>query len=137
MKAFGIGLGRVSKRKRNRNISEADRAAAARLLKIWNDAKRVRKFKQEDVAAEFGWTQGMISQYLNAHAALGVAATLKFARYLGCRPTDIRPDYESLLASDLTQEAIELAVAWQEIPDASYRAYFQKLIAGWSDRKAG
>lgn len=127
----------MRKRKHNRTITPADIEAAANLKKIWTREKKVRKFKQADVGAELGWTQGMISSYLNGHAALGVAATLKFSRYLGCRPTDIRPDYESLLTTGLTREAIELAFLWQEIPDPNYRAYFQKLIAGWTDRKTG
>lgn len=128
----------VGSSKRKRTITPADVAAAANLRDIWEREKRSRKFTQEEVAAEFGWSsQGSVSQYLTGKMALGVAATLKFARYLGCRPTDIRPDYESQLASGLTQEAVELAFMWQEIPDENFRTYFQKLLAGWSDRQVG
>jgi transcriptional regulator with XRE-family HTH domain len=129
----------VAKKKHNRKITPADKEAAARLMAIWNREKKDRGFTQVDAGADLGMSQGAISQYLNADMALGVAATLKFARYLDVQPSEIRPDYDILLTvgTDLSREAIELAYLWQEIPDVNYRIYFQKLIAGWTDRKVG
>jgi transcriptional regulator with XRE-family HTH domain len=109
-------------KKSNRNITEKDRAAAARLSDLWYSAKEQRKFTQETAADELGWTQGAISQYINGDLALGIKATLKFAQFLGCHPTDIRDDLEELGLDpgDLSPDAIALALHWQERlpPDA-------------------
>lgn len=73
-----------------------------------------------------GWSsaQSVVSQYLNARMSLGVVATLKFAKFLGCKPTDIRPDLANLglEPGDLSIDAIQLAIHWQGLPYDSRRA---------------
>lgn len=99
----------VEKSKHNRSITEADRAAAARLRDLW-EAERPRR-TQADLAEEYGESanQSLISQYLGGTLAIGVAATLKFARIFNVPPSAIRPDIEDL-------QAAELSIAYAQLP---------------------
>src|ERR1041384_5965669 len=96
----------------NRTITDDDRAAAANLRKLWDREQSFRSFTQESAADELGWTQGLIRQYLNARAAIGLEATIKFARFLRCTPLDIRPDLEHLISDAsgaMSQSDVEFA----------------------------
>src|SRR5690348_13089218 len=112
---------RISARMANRTITVEDREAAANLRRLWEREKSFRSFTQETAADELGWSQGMISQYLSgAHAALGVEATLKFARFLRCNPLEIRPDLEHLVATEHTamgDSDVEFAALLSRIPE--------------------
>jgi transcriptional regulator with XRE-family HTH domain len=111
-----------------RTITPEDLAAAARLKALWEQKQKERGFTQETAADELGITQGAVSQYINGGIALGIAATIKFARFLGCEPSEIRPDYEHLLVVGLSREAIELAEAWETSTDTRLKKYIQQLI---------
>ncbi len=87
---------------RKAKMDPADLAAAKRLLAIWNEklaeARDSRSpFTQESAGeAMGGMTQGAVSQYLGAKIPLGYGATLKFAKFLGVPPTEIRADLDAL-----------------------------------------
>ena len=49
------------------------------------------KFTQIEAAAQIGFTQGAISQYLNNLTKLGPQTTIKFANFLDVDPRDIDP----------------------------------------------
>ncbi len=122
-----------------RTITDADRDAARRLIDLWNTAKEGRGFTQEEATSEFGWSQGAISGYLNAHIALGVTATFKFALFLRCSPRDIRPDLDEMLgalAGELSADAIELAAAGEGITDQHLKSYFRNAILAYPAEQA-
>src|SRR5689334_7307666 len=122
---------RLASRMPNRTITDDDRVAAVNLRKIWEREKAFRSFTQETAADELGWTQGMISQYLGARAALGVEATLKLSRFLRCNPLDIRPDLEHLVQSEntaMTDSDVEFATLLSQIPEGPPKDSLLQLI---------
>ena len=88
------------KKKPARNITKADREAAARLRALWDAKPRDQRPTQADMAHLLGGSsQSLTSQYLNAVIALNYKAVLTFAETLGCSPEAIRDDLpEQLLA---------------------------------------
>jgi transcriptional regulator with XRE-family HTH domain len=117
-----------------RQITEADLAAARALERLWEKAKkqaadRGRKLTQKEAAADMGWTQGMVSQYIQGITPLGAVAVLKWAQYLGCKPTDIRRDFQfsDLTPGELSPEAAEVGVRWEALP-APIRSAIRDLI---------
>lgn len=130
------------KNSRRRNITEADRRAAAKLKEIWlreQDRRKntPQKFTQESAGLDMGWGQSAVSQYLQCHISLGVVATLKFARYLGCKPTDIRSDLAELgiEPGQLSIEAIQLAIHWQENLPPDARQVASNFIFSFPDKE--
>lgn len=116
-------------------LTEADRDAARRLRERWESEKESRGFTQDDAAEDMGITQGMVSQYLTAHTPLGVVAVLRFAKFLHCRPVDIRPDYEHLLATEISSEAFELASIWQTLPaDDPMKQYIRNVLLNYPNK---
>jgi len=98
-----------------RSLTAREQIAAANLSQLWTEKKKSgRRLVQKDAAAEFGMTQGMISQYLKGKTALGVKATMEFAIFLDVRPADIDPEFEfsSLAPGDLPPESIEVTLGW-------------------------
>jgi transcriptional regulator with XRE-family HTH domain len=65
--------------------------AVKNLRRIWESKKSDMKFTQVTAAQELGWSQGLISHYLNNITDLGPMATIKFANFLGVDPRDIDP----------------------------------------------
>lgn len=110
-------------------MSQADKDAAAALRTIWNHRAKQLGLTQEKLAHDWDVTQGLISQYINAHTPLGVVATLRFAKVLKVRPNEIRKDFEytDTLASELTPEAIEIASLWMALPK-NLRADLKRTI---------
>ena len=66
--------------------------AVKNLRRIWESKKSDMKFTQVTAAQELGWSQGLISHYLNNITDLGPMATIKFANFLGVDPRDIDPE---------------------------------------------
>lgn len=84
-----------------RKITQADTDAALRLKNLWQEHKARTGMTQLEASEAMGYTtQGIVAAYLNCHAALGVGATLKFAKILGVSPLDIRPDINDLMPSE-------------------------------------
>ena len=65
--------------------------AVTNLRKIWAQKKQEMKFTQIEAAAQIGFTQGAISQYLNNLTKLGPQTTIKFANFLDVDPRCIDP----------------------------------------------
>lgn len=119
---------------RKRELSNAEIEAAQNLKKIWNEKRKVLKISQEEMAFKCGWSgQSAFSQYLHSRIPLNTDAVLKIAKILEVHPTEIMPEIAALMptsqkievkkvdkiqetAYGLTQEAIEFAKAWQELP---------------------
>lgn len=96
------------------NASDTTPVAVKNLRRIWEAKKSDMKFTQVTAAQELGWSQGLISHYLNNITDLGPLATIKFANFLGVDPREIDPDIAADLpkttshhfkyvASDMTQ----------------------------------
>lgn len=78
-----------------RTITDEDRAAARRLRGYWHDYKQRNKgISQENAGSRIGFSQAVFSQYLLCTIPLGFEATVKFARLLGVKPEEIRPDMD-------------------------------------------
>lgn len=81
----------------NRTITEQDKKNAARLKALWEGKKGSLGLTQVTAAKALGYkTQSMVSQLLNAQAALNTDAILKWAQLLQVSPTDIDPSLSSL-----------------------------------------
>lgn len=84
-----------------RKITQSDKDAAVRLKRYWQEHKARTGMTQLEAADVMGYkTQSIVASYLHCHAALGVGATLKFAKLLGVSPLDLRPDINDLLPGD-------------------------------------
>ena len=81
------------------NIREANRLRA-----LWESKKKALGLVQRDVAKQLNWTQGAISQYLNAHTALNTDTILTFARLLQVDPSQIRPG----ILDNINEETTEM-----------------------------
>jgi len=73
------------------------------LRAIWEQKKIEMQFTQVEAAKELGWSQGAISHYLNNITALGPAAVIKFANFLGVDPLDIDPEVKEFLPNVRTR----------------------------------
>ena len=83
-----------------RELDAREREAAQNIKRLWNE-KRIREDVTETEAAKaLGWSQSMFAHYKNGRQPAGVHAIVKLAEYFGCKPTDIRPDYPSLVGLD-------------------------------------
>lgn len=115
---------------KKRELSPNEIEAAKRLRKIWDAKKKELNLSQEKIAFECNWSgQSAFSQYYHGRVPLNTEAVLKLAKALQVEPTEIMPEIASLLPKSqptigqiqettygLTQEAIEFAKAWQELP---------------------
>lgn len=97
-----------------RDASGTTPVAVKNLRRIWEAKKSDMKFTQVTAAHELGWSQGLISHYLNNITDLGPLATIKFANFLGVDPREIDPQivqdlpktmshHFKYLASDMTK----------------------------------
>src|SRR5687768_9541821 len=86
---------------RKAKMAPGDFYAAKHLQLIWNEKlaqarDEGRGWTQEQAGEAMNMTQGAVSQYLGAKIPLGYGATLKFAKFLGVPPSDIRSDLDAL-----------------------------------------
>lgn len=83
-----------------RNITAADREAAARLKSLWLAIPKERRPTQQALADAFPGdaNQSLISQYMTGKIALNFRAVRFFARQLGCPESAIRHDLPEQLA---------------------------------------
>lgn len=80
-------------------LSDADRASAANLRRLWDAKKSKLGLTQDKAAEELGFgTQGAVSHYLNAYTPLNTDTVLKFAALLKVSPSEIDPNITDLLA---------------------------------------
>jgi len=88
-------------------LTIAQKKYADNLKKIWNKKKQEwrqkgKKLTQERAAEQLGFeTQGAISQYLNGKVALNDSTILKFSKFLGCNPGQIKPELDSFINKDI------------------------------------
>jgi hypothetical protein len=96
-------------------LTAADKEGARLLRKVFKASGKTRA----EVIEAYGETSrgtklsvGMFSQYLHGHTRIGPYACMKLASALGCLPTDIRPDFQSLpiQAVDLPPDVLRLAL---------------------------
>ncbi|MDI3259491.1 MAG: helix-turn-helix transcriptional regulator [Sinobacteraceae bacterium] len=83
---------------KKRALTPQEAAVCARLRRIWAAKAPGLGLTQELAAEALGMSQGAVSHYLNGRNALGVEATLRWAKLLGVPPTEINPAIDSLLS---------------------------------------
>jgi phage repressor protein C with HTH and peptisase S24 domain len=98
---------------RNRTITAADRAAAERLQRIWDEKARTLGVTQDTVAEIMDTTQGAISQFLRCKIALNPKAVLAFAKALNVDFREIRSDLPALRM--LQEDAPTYSDGWIDI----------------------
>jgi transcriptional regulator with XRE-family HTH domain len=113
-----VALASLIMTNRKAKPTAADKMAARRLKAIWDNRLAKARLEghawtQETAGAEMGITQGAISQYLNGDIRLGYGAVLKFAKFLGVAPTEIRDDLDSLPKEADEEDFIPLRASTQ------------------------
>lgn len=78
---------------KRRLLSPADRAAAQRLLRVWQEKKGPMGLTMEKVGFDLGMGKSAVSQYLHGSMPLGIEVTIRFAKLLGVEPTVIHPEW--------------------------------------------
>ena len=121
-----------------RNFSQAERDAAVRLRRLWNQQKRELHLTQEKVAHLCGWsTQGAFSQYLLGRIPLNTEAVFKIAKAIQVAPESIMPEIADLLSGEADQpllgdSVIQLALAIKSLPEKE-RVAIQTLVDSLTD----
>lgn len=91
--AIGTLPGMAEKRDKSANMTPADKAAAKRLMAIWNAKHRGLDLTQQRAGQLLGdISQGAVGHYLHGRMPLGLGAVQKFAGLLGVDPRSIRDD---------------------------------------------
>lgn len=105
-------------KKGKRKITPADLKAAENLYKLWQLKKKELNLTQKELAELMGVTQGSLSSWFHGYAAIGTNALLKFSRFLGVAPTEIRPDFAYTdSVADLSPDVIRMANKLQGLPE--------------------
>lgn len=114
---------------KKRTFTDADTQAHRRLRAFWDTKARSLGLTQAKAASLFGGTQALINAYLTGRAALGQAATMKFARILQVRPEDIRTDFRFSreLAEDFPEDVLEMACKLATLPEGQRRELLQTI----------
>lgn len=102
---------------------------AERLRDAWVHGKHARGYSQKELAAQWGVSSGLVSQYINGHTALNVEAKLRFAKYMKRPAYSIWPDFEFVEAVTMTlppasEEAARLVA---ELPEEEQQAFLMLL----------
>lgn len=117
---------RMAKKPHNRTITEADKRAAARLRRLWDERAEGLGVTQDAIAATMDRSQGLISQYLTGRIALNYRAVLAFANALKVDPEEIRNDLSEQRMVSVPRIADSSAeYLWSDI-----RAYAQAVGMG-------
>lgn len=110
-----------------RALTDEERKATANLKRLWNDAKRARKFTEADAAQVMGWSPANVNHYLNGRQPLSPKAIFRFAQFLDIDPGSIHPDYADFFAGGLSRETLQFARAFERLPK-DLRSYVQQLV---------
>lgn len=94
----------------NRVITEADKANAKRLKKLWDSRKGKLGLTQISAGEKLGFNQAMVSQCLNGKVALNTDHVLKWAQLLGVSPGEIDPSLSSLAFSSSALRQIKVPI---------------------------
>jgi hypothetical protein len=129
------------KKKHARTITPQDRAAAARLLALWEAKSRDERPTQEEMAHQLGGkSQSLVSQYLHAKISLNYRAVLAFSAALKCPEESIRDDLpEQLLAKDarsshpVSTESSTLSSRRRELGLSNADVHARMLALPWPD----
>lgn len=79
-----------------KKLSVEQAAAARRLLVLWRARKNPR-LTQQQAAEQMDVTAATVSQYLHGVIPLGTDAVLRWAKLLGVKVTEIRPEMKDNL----------------------------------------
>jgi transcriptional regulator with XRE-family HTH domain len=56
---------------------------------LWEDRKKTKKITQKKAAAELGWSQSTLSQFINGKLKPNVIAVIKLSDYFGVDPIEV------------------------------------------------
>ena len=85
------------------------------LRRIWNVRKKEMSITQVEAAKKLNWTQGALSQYLNAITEMSPQTIIKIANFLDVSPQEIDPCIDDALPN------IESRTVEYEICNNSYK----------------
>jgi predicted alpha/beta-hydrolase family hydrolase len=81
----------VNKKKK---LTKEEQAECARLKKAWLRQKDVVGIaSQEKLGEVMGFSQGMVTQHMNAHTRIGDLALFKYSFHLAFDPEEVRPGF--------------------------------------------
>lgn len=107
-----------SKGNKKRPLTEDEKHDCALLAAKWDDLKAAGKpLSQKQLAATYGATASLVSQFLRGYIALNETWKLRFAQYMGLAPQDIWPDwpYKALTAGPVPPSLEPIRRAWQNM----------------------
>lgn len=118
-------------KKRQAKPTPADIAASKIIRAKWDALRKRERLTQDDLADRWmlatsrSITQGAISQYLNGKLRIDASTAIRWAKVLGCKPAEIRPDLPELRhGSDPPDELIgddrfaqKLRTMWPDLTD--------------------
>lgn len=110
----------TEKKPHRRTISDADRAATARLRALWDAKAKALGITQDTVAEIMDASQGAVSQFMVGKIALNAKATLAFAKALEVDWREIRSDLPELRL--LQEEQGSYSAGWIDIPGSTQGA---------------
>lgn len=92
MQLFSIAY-KVTGMTKRRELTEKEKACAARANKLWLKLKREEGLSQEGAGARIKMSASGFSQYVNGKIPLNTNATAKLAFLFGVNPREIDPDW--------------------------------------------
>lgn len=110
-------------------LTEQQRMDADRLREAWQHGKNAGRYSQKDLAAQWGVTTGLVSQYINGHTALNVEAKLRFSKYMRRPAHTIWPDFEftESVTMTLPPASEEAAKLIADLPEGEQQAFLLLL----------
>jgi transcriptional regulator with XRE-family HTH domain len=91
---------------KRRELTEEEKACAARLKDIWEKKRHVLELSQERLGIEMGMSQSAVGQYLNAKIPLNLPVKISFAMALQCDLVEIDPEIPFSLPSSPDEKKI-------------------------------
>lgn len=87
--------------RKRRELTDTERARAARVKRLWLEKKSRERVTQEEANAALGWSPSTFGQYINGVIPMNLEAALKIAAYLEVPVTDF---YESETARQIAKQ---------------------------------
>ena len=112
-----------------RKITQESIAAQRKLQAAWYAAKarRGRDLNQAVFGDKFGWSQSVVTQYLNGRIPLNLTALLRFCEELEVSPEDIYPELAKQIPKDEACIDEKIQELLNRIPDDSKESILHLL----------
>ena len=96
--------------KPKRKLTPEDEVVRKNLNRLYDGWKRRNpKMKQDEIAEMLGWeSQSIVSQHLRGHTPVRLEAVIRWAKFLGVKPSEIKPDIDNYIDDMARQKPITL-----------------------------